>query len=61
MSGMIAAIPDIFYIFAGIALIIMASGYAKNVGKAPSTVDHKEIQGLKERLERIENHLDLHN
>lgn len=58
MDDMIRSVPDIFWIFAGIALVILASGYVKNTGKGASS---KEIEDIKQRLDRIEQHLDLRN
>jgi hypothetical protein len=57
MAGMVAAIPDIFWIFAGISLIIMASGYCKNMaGQGGSSKTQEDIE---RRLDRIEQHLDI--
>lgn len=52
--------PDIFWIFAGIALVILASGYMKTMkyshgGHGTSA----ELDEIKRRLDRIEEHLDL--
>lgn len=58
MSDMIGAIPIPFWVFAGIALIIVASGYAKGMSGSPN---NKEIEEIKQRLDRVEQHLDLRN
>ena len=58
MGNIIAAMPTVFWVFAGISLIILASGYAKNTGKI-SDNNNEEIAQIKERLDAIEQHLDL--
>lgn len=52
--------PDVFWIFAGIALVILASGYMKGMkstqgGRGPAA----ELEEIKRRLDRIEDHLDI--
>jgi hypothetical protein len=54
-------IPDIFWIFAGITLVILASGYAKGMKTGAAPQMQSELNAIKERLDRIEHHLELNN
>ena len=60
MGEMISSIPTVFWVFAGISLIIFTSNYAKNMNRLSSNND-EEIKEIKERLDAIEQHLDLRN
>ena len=52
-------IPTVFWVFAGIAVVVLASGYAKGMGRGLNSSNNKELEEIKQRLDRIERHLDL--
>lgn len=55
---MFGDMPEIFWIFAGIALLVLATGYSKQM-KSGGAQDSGELDQIKQRLDRIEQHLDI--
>ena len=55
------SLPNIFWIFAGIALIVLAKGYVKSMqqGASPSKEVQEELSTINDRLDHIETHLDI--
>ena len=56
---MFGDMPEIFWIFAGIALLVLATGYAKQMKSGSGAQDPAELDSIKQRLDRIEQHLDI--
>jgi sensor domain CHASE-containing protein len=59
MSELFTSIPNIFWIFAGIALLVYVSAHAKAMN--PSSSSASELKAIKQRHDRIERQLDLTN